>query len=95
MRLALLVLAALLSSAAPALAHEAHGPCQPSQTVGNGAVHVDRYNGECVGATVTIPLARCIFSDIHLIPSLHTPVLHGDGCETGVIVHRIEPGLLP
>lgn len=97
MRFALLVLAALLClAAAPALAHETHGPCQTSRSVGRSPlVHVDVYSFNCVGATVTSPLVACAFEDIHVLIGLHTPVLHGNGCETGVIVSPTETHLLP
>lgn len=91
---ALCALLALAFTSAPALAHDTHGPCPGSRTLLNGAlVHVDLYGPGCVGATVTIPRAACAFGEIHLFSGIHTPVLSGDGCETGVVIETLE--LLP
>ena len=97
MRLAIPTLAAfLLLAAAPALAHDTHGPCSMSKSIGKGdVVHVDVYGYNCLGATVWSPYVYCAFPDVHVLMGLHTPVLAGPGCETGVILSPTETHLLP
>jgi hypothetical protein len=94
MRLAALSLTLFLAfSAAPALAHETHGPCPGSTTAVGSVVHVDVYTRGCLGAAVTVPRLACTLADAHLVSGLHNPILSGSGCETGVILETLE--LLP
>lgn len=93
MRLAPLLSLALLAASAPVLAHESHGSCPRSTTLVGTVVHVDLYVNDCVGATVTVPHAACPLDDMHPLPGVHAPLLHGNNCETGVLVEA--PTLLP
>ena len=87
----ILLLATLLAFAAgPALAHATHGGCGSSLSVTNGPVHLDVYTRDCVGAAVIIPNARCVLQEDHIFLGVHTPILNGEGCETGVILERAD-----
>lgn len=80
-------LLALLASAAPALAHGTHGPCYSNITLlDTSVVHVDLYLTPCQGATVETTNLDCVINEVHLTAAVHTPVLAGDGCETGLIL---------
>lgn len=91
MRLAMLLsFSMLLLAAAPALAHQDHAPCQNSRSVTRpGSLHVDVYERDCVGVTVSSDAAWCAFNDTHIFVGIHTPILHGFGCETGVIFELV------
>lgn len=91
MRLAILLSAGmLLLAAAPALAHNEHYPCQNSKSLTKyGFLHVDLYNRDCIGVTVSSDAAWCAFDDYHVFYGIHNPVLHGYGCETGLIVELV------
>lgn len=90
----LLVFTCLLAfAAAPALAHNPHDPCYSSRSLNVGfLLHVDSYNRPCIGVIVTTPIAACMDNDPHVYHEVHTPILHGNGCETGVVVY-LPPSL--
>lgn len=94
--LPLLVLLLALAASPAALAHNPHGPCTTSRSLTpTGLVHVDLYNGDgCGGATARVGPALCGGADPHVFVGVHTPILHGRGCETGVVLEPMREGLL-
>lgn len=87
-----LVAASLLMLPGAALAHLTHDGCS-SVTVVDRPIHVDSYQGNCSGITVSVPNAICAGVDVH-VGNAHILVIWDWNCQTGVVTEFVDGGAL-